>query len=260
MFWYSCVCSKRKRDELNSILKSYRYLKRYLVYKKSYKIFELDSNQYERRFRMVWKDREPLLYDSTAKTGFDEHYVYHLAWASRLLKEINPSEHIDIGSSIYFPAMMSSQYRIKYFEYRPPSIELDNLEVAKADLCNLSFSNESIKSLSTMHVVEHIGLGRYGDKLDYNGDLKAIKELIRVLKIGGHLLFVVPVGKPKIIFNAHRIYSYEQILEYFSDLELKQFSLIPDEANQLGLILNATQTQSDKQNYGCGCFWFKKQR
>ena len=70
--------------------------------------------------------------------------------------------------------------------------------------------------------------------------------------------FVVPVGQPKIIFNAHRIYSYEQILEYFSDLELKQFSLIPDKADQLGLILNATQAESDKQSYGCGCFWFKK--
>ena len=46
-----------------------------------------------------------------------------------------------------------------------------------------------------MHVIEHIGLGRYGDKFDYDGDLKAIKELKRVLAVGGNLLFVVPIGK-----------------------------------------------------------------
>ncbi len=31
-----------------------------------------------------------------------------------------------------------------------------------------------------MHVVEHVGLGRYGDPLDPDGDLKAIAELKRV--------------------------------------------------------------------------------
>jgi hypothetical protein len=59
-----------------------------------------------------------------------------------------------------------------------------------------------------MHVIEHIGLGRYGEALDPDGDLKAIRELVRVLAAGGNLLVVVPVGRPRIQFNAHRIYDY----------------------------------------------------
>jgi hypothetical protein len=31
-----------------------------------------------------------------------------------------------------------------------------------------------------MHVVEHVGLGRYGDLMDPDGDLKAMRELRRV--------------------------------------------------------------------------------
>jgi hypothetical protein len=69
-----------------------------------------------------------------------------------------------------------------------------------------------------MHVVEHVGLGSYGDSLDPNGDLKAMSELKRVLSINGNLLFVVPVGKPRVMFNAHRIYSYEQIIECFKGI------------------------------------------
>jgi hypothetical protein len=106
-----------------------------------------------------------------------------------------------------------------------------------------------------MHTVEHIGLGRYGDELDADGDIKAINELKRVLQPGGDLLFVTQVGKPVIQFNAHRIYSYEQIIEYFSPLTLKEFSLIPDQG---GLIESADPSLVAQQHYGCGCFWFKK--
>jgi hypothetical protein len=109
-----------------------------------------------------------------------------------------------------------------------------------------------------MHTVEHIGLGRYGDPLDAEGDLKAIRELSRVTAPGGNLLFVVPIGQPKIMFNAHRIYSYRQILEYFSGLKLKEFSLVTDPGFGQDFISNASEEQADSQLYGCGCFWFTK--
>lgn len=109
-----------------------------------------------------------------------------------------------------------------------------------------------------MHTVEHIGLGRYGDPIDYDGDLKAISELKRVLAIDGNLLFVVPIGKPIIKFNAHRIYSLKQVLSYFKELQLLEFSLIPDNALETGIIKNASEEICDQQVYACGCFWFKK--
>ena len=109
-----------------------------------------------------------------------------------------------------------------------------------------------------MHVIEHVGLGRYGDPLDPEGDLKAMAELKRVLAPGGSLLFVAPLGRPRIMFNAHRIYSYGQIREYFGELELKQFALIPDDPQEGGLVFEASEALADRQTYGCGCFWLKK--
>ena len=67
-----------------------------------------------------------------------------------------------------------------------------------------------------------------GDPIDPEGDLKAITELKRVVKKGGSILFVVPVGKPKIMFNAHRISDPTMILNYFSGFELRNFSLVTD--------------------------------
>jgi len=74
---------------------------------------------------------------------------------------------------------------------------------------------------------------------------------------GGSLLFVVPIGKPRLLFNIHRIYSYNQIMKYFSELTLKEFSLIPDDSKK-GMIYNATPKMANKQIWGCGCFWFVK--
>jgi len=108
-----------------------------------------------------------------------------------------------------------------------------------------------------MHVVEHVGLGRYGEPIDPEGDLKAMAELKRVVAPGGTLLFVVPVGKPKIQFNAHRIYSYAQIIENFAGFELEEFALQPDPP-RCELVRNAPPGLADEQNYGCGCFLFRR--
>jgi hypothetical protein len=59
------------------------------------------------------------------------------------------------------------------------------------------------------------------------------------------------------MFNAHRIYSYEQVLEMFHELHLCEFSLIPDDTAEPELITNAPPEMAASQSYACGCFLFK---
>jgi SAM-dependent methyltransferase len=210
------------------------------------------------RFAIRWEDCKPFLHDRTNTTGFDRHYVYHTSWAARVLAETQPLEHIDISSSLYFVGIASAFIPIKFYDYRPAALGLPSLTTAAADLLHLPFPDHSIASLSCMHVVEHVGLGRYGDPLDPNGDLKAMAELQRVVAPGGSLLFVVPIGKPRVVFNAHRVYAYRQIIHAFPSLALRQFALIPEHEKNGGLLPNATEAQSDAEDYACGCFWFRR--
>ena len=53
--------------------------------------------------------------------------------------------------------------------------------------------------------LEHIGLGRYGDKVDYDGDILAVQEISRILSKNGAFLFTVPFGKGETYPN-HRVY------------------------------------------------------
>jgi SAM-dependent methyltransferase len=224
-----------------------------------HKFRKLSSNS-DRRFSYNWKDRYPCLNDNSSTTSFDKHYIYHPAWAARIIAETKPEVHFDISSTLHFCSIVSAFIPIKFYDFRPAELELSNLSSDSANLTSLPFPSNSIESLSCMHTVEHIGLGRYGDPLDPEGDLKAISELKRVLADGGNFLFVVPIGgTPKIMFNAHRIYSYNQIIDYFSDLQLAEFSLIPNNPQSERLIINATEDDANKCTYGCGCFWFRKQ-
>jgi SAM-dependent methyltransferase len=159
---------------------------------------------------------------------------------------------------LFFIATISAFVPTKYYDYRPAKLPLEGVKSGAADLMHLPFEDEELPSISCMHVIEHIGLGRYGDPLDAAGDLKAARELARVVARNGHLLVVVPVGRPTIKFNAHRIYSYAQVLEMFSGLQLREFALIPDDVTEPELIRDAPTERVEQQTYACGCFWFDK--
>lgn len=212
-------------------------------------------NRNDKRFSVKTSELYPCLKDKIINTPFDHHYTYHPAWAARILAQTKPAYHVDISSILTFSTIISAFVPVKFYDYRPATLDLPGLESGFADLKHLGFSNDSVPSLSCMHTIEHIGLGRYGDEIDPQGDIRSINELKRVLMPDGDLLFVTPVGNPRIEFNAHRIYSYEQVIEYFSPLVLREFSLIPDAG---GIIINADPNLVKEQSYGCGCFWFKK--
>jgi len=212
-----------------------------------------------KRFQFDKADFHLCLNDKTATTGFDRHYIYHPAWAARILKATSPNKHIDISSTLHFSTILSAFIPTDFYDYRPAVLSLTDLNCKAGDLHKLPFKTASVESISCMHTIEHIGLGRYGDPIDYDGDIKAINELKRVLKPGGNLLIAVPLGSSdKICFNAHRIYSKKQILSLFDELPLKEFTLIPENEDDGGLVVDPDSKLLDKQTYGCGCFWFSK--
>jgi SAM-dependent methyltransferase len=213
----------------------------------------------QKRFILSTEDFFPCLNDNTPYTGFDRHYVYHPAWAARVIAGVNPEKHVDISSTLHFCSILSAFIPVDFYDYRPANLSLSHLNSRSADLLSLPFDDRSLDSVSCMHTIEHIGLGRYGDPLDYDGDIKAINELKRALAVGGHLLFVVPLGRDnRIFFNAHRVYTKQHVLDLFSDLDLKDFSLIPEDEKDGGLISNPDDQLLERQVYGCGCFYFTK--
>lgn len=200
-------------------------------------------------------DLQPCLGDWTVNTPFDPHYFYQGAWAARKLKKTAPEKHVDIASSVLMVSVLSGFINTVFVDYRPLKANLSGLTSIPGDILNLPFESESVSSLSCLHVIEHIGLGRYGDPLDPLGSLKGAMELQRVLVQGGNLLVSLPIGRERICFNAHRVHAPSSVISLFSSLHLIDFSYVDD----AGVFHESSQLdQANHLEYGCGLFHFQK--
>lgn len=198
----------------------------------------------------------PQIFDKDPSSHtFDKHYVYMDRWAFKNILEQKPVQHVDVGSSIRFLSMASAVTKLKFVDIRPVKLDLDNFECIEGSILKMPFADNSVNSLSCLHVAEHIGLGRYGDPLDPQGTIKACRELARVLAPGGKLYFALPVGKHAVYFNAHRVHTPGLIVQYFYSLTLRGFAAVGDDGN---FVENAKIGDYDSSRYACGMFEFTK--
>jgi hypothetical protein len=200
-------------------------------------------------------DLHPCLGDWSTHTPFDAHYFYQGAWLARRLCASKVAKHVDIGSSALTISVLSAQVETLFVDYRPLKAPLPGLTSIAGNILDLSFQDDSIESLSCLHVIEHIGLGRYGDPIDPLGSVKATLELQRVVSHGGSLFISLPIGRERVCFNAHRVHSPISVLKLFPQMKLIEFSYV-DDAGQY----NEKKSLEDAGDfeYGCGFFHFQK--
>ena len=122
---------------------------------------------------------------------------------------------LDVGSNRLFVAGLSTFQKITTLDVRQRSIKPANETVLIGDSKSIPATNDSFDAVLSLNAIEHFGLGRYGDAFDLDADRKAFTEWRRVVRPGGHIVFSTTVNShgPAVAFNAHRIYSYNQIEE-----------------------------------------------
>jgi SAM-dependent methyltransferase len=196
-------------------------------------------------------DWYPCLTDKTEHTPLDPVYFYQDAWAAGKIFHNKPIHHYDVGSSAKTIAIISQFVPTTMVDIRPVELQLENLYFKKGSILQLPFEDNSIESISSLCVVEHIGLGRYGDPLDQFGSEKAIAELVRVTKPGGYIYFSVPVEtKNRVYYNGYRSFTRDYILILF-----KKCSLLQEKFIYKKNFVNTFDSTSDS---GIGLFMFKK--
>lgn len=229
---------------LFSVPRYYSFIKDYNNYKK------LDS-----KGELMWKEVLPNIHEKDSTHELDAHYFFQSIWALSKIRDNSPKKHVDVGSQTAFAGTLSVTTEVDFVDLRELHVNLPRFNSIKGSILDLPYSNNSVSSLSCLHVVEHIGLGRYGDPLNPEGSKLACKELSRILAVGGDLYLSLPIGRPRICFNAHRIHSPSQILEYFKDLTLIEFSGVDDQGNYL---TNVSMDILKDASYACGMFHFRK--
>jgi hypothetical protein len=225
----------------------YLYIKNYIFYSR-----QNSSNL----FKINLLDSNPNLFDRFEDGGsLPKHYFHQDLWMAQKIHQKNPINHYDIGSKLDgFISHCLVFTNVVMLDIRDIKHDIKGLDFVQTNAMNMkNISTSSIESISSLHAIEHFGLGRYGDPIDLDGYMKAIMEIQRVAK--KDIYFSVPIGVQKLIFDSHRIFDPLYIVELFDKCDLEDFAAIDDDNN---LHTDIQPADCRKYNYGCGLYHFKK--
>jgi len=206
----------------------------------------------------------PVLAEKSVESGvMSGQYFHQDLLVARLIYAHNPKKHVDIGSRIDgFVAHVASFRQIEVFDIRPQHSTSKNIIFTQADMMALPARLSGYcDSVSSLHAIEHFGLGRYGDTIDVDGHLKGLDAIYKILKKNGKFYFSVPIGRQQIVFNAHRIFSVRYLLNIFKDkYRIDSFSYVDDNGalHENAPFLDADIDVNFRCHYGCAIFEMTK--
>jgi SAM-dependent methyltransferase len=211
---------------------------------------QLSRNQSEFH---VFKD---LQYDNG---DHPESYIDHeCTFAAQQIAALRPATILDVGSYRGFILGLLSHFDVTTVDVRSRQPISEKETVVTCDAKRLTFPGNTFDLVVSLCTVEHIGLGRYGDDFDPDGDKAAMREMIRVLKPGGHLIFSTNItqAQPSIAYNAHRIYSREMLRNRCQGLTPVEERVFSPSLGRFCTFDEVT-TEPEVWNVYCGC-WAKR--
>lgn len=185
------------------------------------------------------------------------HYFQMDLYVAQRIFEKKPRKHFDVGSRIDgFVAHVASYRPIEVLDIRPlTDAPIRNISFRQADLMDESvlWESDACDSVSCLHVLEHFGLGRYGDPIDPLAHERGFRNLARLVEPAGTLYFAVPVSnKPRIEFNAHRIFSFPYLRELIgSSFKIQSVAVVNDD----GILLTERSWDDSEADLSWGCHY-----
>jgi SAM-dependent methyltransferase len=137
-----------------------------------------------------------------------------------ILRWIKPQNRIlDLGCcSSRLPIQLASLgYEVYGLDVREYPYQHPNFHFIQQDLFNWQ-PQQKFDSIIAVSVIEHIGIGEYGDTMLENGDYKAVAKLASVLNEQGQFLVSVPFGKSGITAQ-YRVYDAGRLNLLFRDFD-----------------------------------------
>jgi hypothetical protein len=219
-----------------------------------------------RRFRAGsrWKIHlYPCLLDRSGNAAALGEYFWQDIYVARRIVAAAPTRHIDVGSRIDgFIAHLACQRPVEVYDIRPLNLEIPNVRFHRWDMTAGGPDaphDAAADCVSCLHTLEHVGLGRYGDRLDPDAWQTGLARLAGIVRPGGQLWLSVPVGRQRVEFNAHRVFDPRELRGCAQrlGLVLEEFWTIDGS----GLRPVATDLDWDRAvgaEYGLGLYLFRR--
>jgi len=175
------------------------------------------------------------------KERLKEPLSYRYDWAIRQLPQRDKLKILDVGSwtGMFTYLMDTAGHDVTAFDKNQKYLEMvkanvPNAEIVKGELPELPFEDKSFDVVVALQVIEHI-----------EDDIKAVKEMYRVLKKGGRIIVTIPIER-NLIANEHKhFYNFYDVMDLFEVLgndyticKLNKFRKYDRPKNLFGVVYN----------------------
>jgi len=131
-----------------------------------------------------------------------------------------PAEVLDVGATTsLFPFKLNALgYKTHCLDQRLPNFKLpERINFHRENLMDIKIESNCFDAISCISVIEHVGMGLYNDPVcSEHGDIKAVKEMLRILKPSGNLVITTNICKETIVYNNEIRYGKDKIKRFLS--------------------------------------------
>lgn len=234
-FDYLIVCSSFYRD-IEKLLKGIdidegKIINYFDMERKTYDIFKFDAmfvnyinNINEEHFINNFK-KFNVGDQSADPTELFHHYDGYGYWLASKLNSIGKNKKIiDIGNKKVINAMTSVNNEVTALVLKDCNDFMSKINYIIHDVYyRLPLDDNSFDIFTSPVSIHLLGMGRYGDKMDFNTLPNVLKEIDRVLKNKADIIISTNYGKNSLIFNNGWIFDFDTIKRLFSGWDIEDY-------------------------------------
>ena len=175
---------------------------------------------------------------------------------------------LDVGcaESLLTQELIARGFRVVGIDVRDYPFKNKRMIFLRRNVLDTLLPDNTFDAILVVSTIEHIGLESYGQMVkDTDGDLKAMKELVRILKHEVILILTTPYigGEPLRVTSFERVYNRQRLGELTKGLKIiKEDYFYPLRSGKRLRWLRLSKEKIDKQTFkeesGIGCLILKK--
>lgn len=200
----------------------------------------------------------------TSSISVDLTYAYMHLFCQRIISDIAKQNSrklslLDVGSQFSFLSFAANFFNVVSLEPRVSNQNIScpgffSIEYINGEAQKMPFSDNMFDVVTSLHAIEHFGLGRYGDSYDYFGDQRGISEFYRVLSPTGILITAVPASQAsEIEFNNQRRYKPDDfnkiVLQHNFEMIDQYIVYVPGTRGDGAIVGNISTIQEYNQSF-----------
>lgn len=242
------------------LLKTIRYWPKYRRELADFKRMAKES-----RTSLKFKNTFPVFVDYS-KPVVNKHYWFQDIYVAAKIIDAhrqNPDfHHIDIGSRLegFITSLIAARVPLTFGDINLPKVFFPDVTAKFIDLQKMTVEHfAAARSVSCLHVIEHLGLGKYGDALDPVGHRQIFADFGRVLAPGTKLYISSPISKdPGIVFNGGRHLDPQEMIADARNagFTVEEMAVVQDDWS---FVVDPTDEQLGLSDYGCLILCLEKQ-